>query len=404
MKLFSSPLTTTIFASFFFLIAGGFQTASAQGLLGIGQYGSEINETVPLKVTAGAQFGYDSNTNTASDDEDKIDSFFYGGGLGLFYAFANENTRLDIGGNFAALYYEDSATNDDVFYNTRFTANLGHQITRQMRLTNNAMVAYEIEPDYLVAASTALRDDQYLFFYNRTALWYGLTPQLSSVTSYTIQGVDYESGILSAREDRLTHLFGQQMRYALSAQTSLRGEYRYGITDFDRAPYDSTSHYVLGGFDHRISNYTEFSVVGGAEYRKYDQFDSFWKPYAEAGVRHRLSEETQLRWMGRVGLEDNEVFGFQDRFTYRTGLSIHQQFSTQMRGHAGISYIHSDFNGGSDRPDVKEDAVSLQAGLAYQLLENVEVHAGYYFTTYSSDDNFRDYDRHRVTVGATGSF
>ena len=128
------------------LIASTAERVSAQGLLGVSQHGSEISESEPLRVTVTGEAGYDSNSNTAPGN-DKVDSYFAGGGLGVFYAFANDRTRLDLGGNLTALYYDQTATDDNVFYNGRFTANLGHRISRRLEVTNNGMIAYEIEPD-----------------------------------------------------------------------------------------------------------------------------------------------------------------------------------------------------------------------------------------------------------------
>lgn len=393
------PLCLTLVALFGLAIT----SASAQGLLGIGRFGSEVTESSPLRVAVGAQAGYDSNVNTAPK-KDKQDSYYTGGGVGVFYALANERTRLDLGGNFAVLWYDDPPDEDSLFYNTRLTANLGHTIDRRLKITNNGMIAYEVEPDYLIGASSALRNGQYLYWYDRTAVWYDVTPRLSSETSYAVHGVNYESNDLSRTEDRIGHIFGELLRYALNDTTGVRLEYRYGILDYQEAPYDSNSHYVLAGIDHQLSEYATATFMGGAENREYDiGGDSFWKPYGEAAVRYQFSEDTSVRWMARYGLEDNEVFGFRDRISFRTGLNFTHRIADRLTANAGAAYVRSRFEseGGGD---IVDDAISLHAGLTYELMQNLSLNAGYYFTTYSSDDDYRNYDRHRVVVGATSAF
>lgn len=377
-------------------------TAEAQGLLGIGQYGSEIGKAQPLTMSVHGVAGWDSNVNTAPSGQE-IDTFFGGGGLSLGYSMANDTTRFDLNGGLDALYYDETAQGGDVFYNTRFTANLGHQISRRLSITNNGLFAYEIEPDYLIGASAAFRNDQYLYGYNRTAVWFSLTDLLALVSSYTIEGAWYEDDLLSFREDRLSHYFGEQLRYALDRQTSVRAEYRYGMTRYDQAPLDSDAHYFLAGIDRNFSEYTSGSFAAGAEYRDYDRFDAFWRPYAEAGIRHRVTEDITVRWMGRAGLENNEVFGFRDRYTYRTGVIVEQTVTSNLTTNVGVSYLHSEFDA-IGAPDRTEDAVLVNAGLAYHFNPNFEVNAGYSFATYSSDETEREYDRHRITVGAKASF
>ena len=396
---FSLPYCFTLIALFGLFAT----TATAQGLLGIGQFGSEVTESSPLRIAVGAQTGYDSNVNTAPD-EDKQDSYFAGGGVGVFYALANERTRLDLGGNFAVLWYDNPPDEDSLYYNTRLTANLGHTIDKRLKITNNGMIAYEVEPDYLIGASSALRNGQYLYWYNRTALWYDVTPRIASETSYALHGVNYEDGDLSWTEDRIGHTFGQLFRYALNKTTGIRAEYRYGILDYQEAPYDSDSHYALAGVDYQLSEYATATLMGGAEYRKYDQNGvSFWRPYGEAAVRYQFSDDTSIRWMGRYGLEDNEVFGFRDRVSFRTGLNFSHRIVDRLTASAGVAYVHSKFERDGS-PGMTDDGISLHAGLTYELLQNLSLNAGYYFTKYSSDDDYRNYDRHRVVVGATSAF
>jgi opacity protein-like surface antigen len=378
----------------------------AQGLQGLGKSGSDITESSPLRVSVGAELGYDSNTNTSSKDE--IDSLFTGGGIGVFYALATETTRFDIGGNFSGLYYENTApSQDDFYWNTRVTANLGHKISQRTTLTNNALIAYEVEPDYVIGASSALRNDHYIFGYDRLALNHQWTRRFSTITSYTFNGVWYDDNSLSRQEDRHTHTFGQQLRYALSRKTTANVEYRFAYTDFLHIANDTNSHYLLGGADHEFSSYTSGGIAVGAEYRDFERYGAITRPYGEAYVLYKLTEDTSVRWAGRAGLENNEIGNYRDRYGYRTGLTAIHGFTPSVRGSLGISYLHSEFdavNGDNDLEDASDDAVSVNVGVTYRLFRNVDVNAGYQFTTYFSDIEDRDYERHRATVGVSSVF
>jgi opacity protein-like surface antigen len=399
MKRFLSP-----FLALLVVCSAG--DAFAQGLQGLGKSGSDITESSPLRVSVGTEFGYDSNTNTTSDDE--IDSLFTGGGIGVFYALATETTRFDIGGNFAGLYYEDTAPyQDDFYWNSRVTANFAHKLSKRTTLTNNTLFAYEVEPDYLIGASSALRNDPYLFGYNRLAINHEWTRRFSTITSYTFSGIWYENNILSRQEDRHTHAFGQQLRYALTRKTTANVEYRYAYTDFLHIANDTNSHYLLGGADHEFSGYTRGGISVGAEYRDFERNSGITRPYGEAYLVYKLTEDTSVRWAGQAGLENNEVGDYHDRYGFRTGLTAIHGFTPSVRGSLGLSYMHSELDavdGDSDLDDASDDAVTVNVGVTYRLFRNVDVNASYQFTTYFSDIEARDYDRHRVTVGVSSMF
>ncbi len=92
-------------------------------------------------------------------------------------------------------------------------------------------------------------------------------------------------------------------------------------------------------------------------------------------------------------------------YSYRSSLSYNQEFTQYLRGNAGVTYVHSDFQEGVfGQGDYNEDTVALSLGLSYRIMSNVDVNANYYFTTISSDDEFREYDRHRVSLGVSATF
>lgn len=378
--------------------------ARGQGVLGIGHEGSRVQESIPVKVGIGAWAGYDTNATTSLNGV-KEETAFYGGRASLRYAYVTSNTRFDLRFHFTGLRQEAGGGSlDDMIYNSRLRADLGHRFNQRVSMVNNAMIAWEVEPDFMVAASSALRDDQYFYFYDRAAVWLSLTNRLTSVSSYAIEGVNFESDRLARTEDRVKHTFGQQVRLAWSDQTSLKAEYRYGRTNYDKARLDSNSHYLLAGVDQQFGNAGLLTFLGGAEHRDYDVFGADWKPYAEASLLYRISDATTLRWLARAGLEDTEVAGYENRYSIRTGVTATHQVSERLGVSAGVAYVYSDLEGVGSSRDVNESGVQAHADVTYALLPNLDVSAGYQFTSYGSDDDDRDYDRSRVSVAATTTF
>ncbi|MCB1079298.1 MAG: outer membrane beta-barrel protein [Verrucomicrobiae bacterium] len=379
-------------------------SVSAQGLLGIGNEGSRATQSVPLKIGFGAWAGYDSNANTSLGGS-KEKTAFYGGRATLRYAYVTQTTRFDLRFQFSGLRQEaGGGTLDDMIYNTRLTGDFSHRFDQRVSMTNNAMIAWEVEPDFMVAASSAQRDDQYLYLYDRAALWLSLTNRLTSVTSYTAEGIGFESGRLAATEDRFTQTVGQQIRFAWSSQTTAKAEYRYSTTNYDTAPLDSHSHYLLAGVDQQFGDAALLTLLGGAEYRDYDALAGFWKPYAEASLLYKVTNSTTLQWLARAGLENSEVFGFDNRYSVRTGVSLNQQFGDRLGASAGVAYVHSDLEGQGSSADLSEHGIQAHAELTYALLPNLDLTTGYQYTQFESGDDDRDYDRHRVSMAATTTF
>ncbi len=378
--------------------------AVGQGLMGIGREGSRVTQSLPVKVGVGAWAGYDTNANTSAGGA-REETAFYGGRASLRYAYVTGRTRFDLRFHFTGLRQDAGGGSlDDMIYNTRLRADLGHRFSQRVSMTNNALVSWEVEPDFMVAASTALRDDQYLYFYDRAALWLSLTNRLTAVSAYSIEGVNYESGRVAATEDRLAHTFSQQLRYAWSSRSSSKAEYRYGIVDYDTAPLDSNSHYLLAGVDHQFGDAALLTLLGGAEYRKYDLTGGKWKPYAEASLLYEVGGATTLRWLARAGLENNEVAGFESRYGIRTGVNLSHRITDRLAASAGVAYVYADFDGLGSAPGITENGVQGHAGLSYALLPNLDISAGYQFTNYDSGDADRDYVRHRATFAATTTF
>lgn len=379
--------------------------ASAQGLLSL-QNQSDFRESQPLTFSVGASGGYDrlhykADNNGIAD----IDSFYIQGGVGMMYSNADKRTPWSLGADFGVLnYLDDAPGTDDTFYNARIAINLAHQASQRLKLVNNFYVTYEVEPDYAIGASTGLRNGQYFYGYESFAVSYAWSERLSSTTSYTLDGIRYEDDEVGRSEDRLSHVIAQQFSYSLNRNTKLVGEYRYRITDYDSAPNDYTSHYLLAGIDQAWSERTTGSIRAGAELYQSDRVDKT-APYFEVGVDHATSKKTSVHVYGFVGFDGAELGDYNSRYAYRAGVTANHRVTDRFSLNGGLHYVYSDYEGnGSTTSNVTEQQVNASAGLAYRLWNNVSMDAAYSYTLLSSDDALREYDRNRVSLGLSAQF
>lgn len=380
-------------------------SARAQGLLAL-QNQAEFRESQPLTFLLGASGGYDRLNYKSSDAGlQDIDSYFIQGTVGALYSDADARTPWSIGADFGVLnYLDDTEGAEDTYYNARLAANIAHQASKRLRLANNFYLTYEVEPDYAVGASTALRNGQYFYGYENFAVSYAWSERFSTTTSYTLDGIKYEEDEIGSYEDRLSHVIAQQFSYSLNRTTKLVGEYRYRITNYDSAPNDYTSHYALVGIDQAWSERTSGSLRAGAEFYESDRV-SETGPYFEVGLDHAASKKTNIHFYGSIGFDGAELGDYDSRYAYRTGLTATHRVTDRLSLSGGLHYVHSDYQGNGDTTeDVTEDQIHASAGLAYRLWNNVSMDAQYSYTLLNSDDELREYDRNRVSLGLSAQF
>ena len=380
-------------------------SAQAQGLVGIGAMDEDFESGLPFTTTISADFGYDDNPTPGSGVDDE--TAYTRAGIDVRYIGGDRRTNATLGASFSTLYYFDGldGADEDVFYNGRVSLDLRHQASRRLTVGNNAYVSYEIEPDYAIGESTSRRSDQYLYLYNSAWASYAWNRRFSTIGRYTVSGVKYDDSIVGDSEDRITQTASLEGRYLLTRLTTLVGEYRFQYTNYDGNDRDYLSNFLLVGFDHTFSRDLRGTVRVGAEIRDSDVSGTDTVPYAEFALRHAASRTSSFHWVTRIGYEDSELSDFEKRYSYRSSLSYQKQISQRLNANAGISYVHTSFEDSQfGNSDSDEDLVALSVGMSYRIFSNVDLNAGYHYTTITSDEDFREYERNRFTLGLSTTF
>jgi opacity protein-like surface antigen len=381
----------------------GLTTARSQGLLSIGA-NRDFEEKVPFSVTVASSVGYDSNMNSSAEEHE---SGYWQNGVSLYFPTGDKRNHLNLGLHYSNIWYFDPAPGSDEFYNNgRVTLDFVRQISPRLLIADSLYVAYETEPDYLIGASVNRRTNQYLYGYNNFSVTYAWTQRFSTVTGHTITGIWYEDDILEG-SNNLTNIFHNQFRYSLSRTTTVTLDYRYSITEYEDNPdADSQSHFILLGVDHSFSPQLAGSLRGGVQLRSYDgPLDDRDVPYVEGALNYRVGKNTTLRWYHWLGLEDQDLAGFQSGFSYRTGLTVEQRLTDRLTGSLSAHYIWQEYSESPvGLPDQTDNTFAGSVGLDYRIWRNIGLNASYWYTNVDSDSPFREYERHRVSVGITATF
>lgn len=384
-------------------------SAYSQGLLALsGEGRTDYKENVPLTMSLNAGGGYD-RIHYSDPSQGNTDSFFLQGGVGLLYNHNDHTTKFGVTGEFDSLYYFDPMPNGDhTFYNTHVGVNYSQQINRRLSVTDNFYLAYEMQPDYAIGATSAATSGQYLYGYNNFAVTYAWSERFATTTGYTIEGIHYDENDLASVDDRLSHIFSQQFSYKLSRKTVLAAEYRFELANYKSGTPglpdpDYKAHYALVGVDQAWSPTLTASARVGAEFYESDRGDKT-APYFESSLSWALSRTSTLRWYTQLGYDGAELGEYNSRYSFRTGVIAARQFTERLSGNVSINYVHSEFDGNDLVSSGSDDEINAGVGVDYRLWRHVSLKANYSYTTISSDIDFRDYDRHYATLLLNATF
>ncbi len=384
------------------ILLAGTAAASAQGLSSI-RNRADFKDPQPMQYSAGLGMGYDS-LNYKQHNSSDFSSAFIQGSLGASFVEKDQVTPMDLGLDFGTIYYLDGTNrNSDVNYSARATFNVSHSFSERLKVVDNFFLTYEVEPNFGLGASTALRNGQYFYGFNNFAVSYAWSERFSTTTSYTVDGIRYDDSAIGKMEDRLSHTLAQQFSWASSKTMKLVGEYRFRTQQYKSGLNDFNSHYILAGVDKAWSERTTGSFRAGAEFYKSDR-TSKTAPYFEASINHSTSEKTTLTAFTSVGFDGSELGSYGSRYSYRVGAQVNHNVTKRLSLNGGLNYAYSTFQGLGDTPDVSEHELSAVAGIGYRFWDNVSVDANYSYTIVNSDDNLRDYDRNRVSLGLNATF
>lgn len=383
--------------------------------LGLGKFAS-----FPFHVTVAVRGGYDDNVNLASVDEQG--SAFISTNLGLSYEFGSPRTRLSLSGGGGVTYYFDRGNDlnggdsEDYDVNGFIAFAITHKATPRLTLAANVYASYQSQPNFDTFGHGGLgfsRQNQDFFYStNKFSVAYAWTPKFSTVTSYTLGIVNYDSDVLSTFEDRYEHTIGNEFRFLVLPTTSVIAEYRFGIVDYNETDNrGSTSHFFLGGIDHSFSPRFNVSFRGGVEVREFDNDDPLFdegdrtSPYFEGTLNYAIAQATSLSWTNRYSLEEPDVPDALSRTTFRSALSLRHNFTPRIVAGLNVAYQHDDNDGRNGFAGFDEDAFDVSLSVRYAINRNWAIDAGYQHTEVVSDESlFREFSRNRYYAGVSFTF
>ena len=360
---------------------------------------------VPIQITAGMDIGYDDHVNAsnATTNSSGQKSFFTRENLVLTYVRPTEHTQVGLIGVGRFEQFFDLGTDDK---NGNVTLSITHHSSRRLSFYASVYAAYETEPDFKSDVGPENVRANHFDTIDIFSVTYQWLPRVSTVTSYTFQLVKYASASIAAQQDRTDSTFGETVQFSLTSRTNLVGDYRYQITDYDTAPNDSTTHYLLGGIDHYLTEHLIVHARGGPSLRSLKNDGDSTTPHFEGSLEY-IGSNHSLNWTTSYGFEAPTEANASVRKTFRTGLVLTYNLTSRLSSTTGV-YFHHDENQGSASSGTgsagSQDTLDLSLGFGYTINKRLALRLNYTYTSQSSLEGTPGYSRNSYSAGLTYTY
>jgi len=351
---------------------------------------------IPIQITAGVDAGYDDNATLTPSGKG---SLFVGENVVLTYNRPGEATQFYVLGIGRFDQYFNVSRND---VDGNVTMSLTHNFSTRLSFYASIFAAYQTAPNFRsnVGPENVVSDHFYTTdIFSLTYHWF---PRFSMITSYTFNRVQYAQASLGNSQDRVDNTLGEQFQFSLTRRTNLVGEYRFETISYDTAPTDSTTHFILAGINHNLTEHLIVHMRAGESFRSLENDGSMASPYLESVVDY-VSSNHSLRWTTSYGFESPTAGGVTTTKTWRTGLTLTYDLTSRLSSTTGVYYHHDENQGGSGSTGT-QDSFDLTAGLRYTINPHFALHIDYNHTTLGSLGSTPGYSENRYFGGLTYTY
>src|SRR5438445_269845 len=226
-----------------------------------------LTSRLPIHLYLSVYEGYDDNPLTTSSASG---SLFTSGSLTLSYGLNNVRTKVDLTASAGATYYSE-LNNRTYDKNDYIRLSIVHDISQRLNISASINAAYRTAPDFSSNVGPETRQGNFFETSDSLSLSYHWSPSFSTVTSVDGRRVSYDRSSVGMSEDRSEGTGGEQFQFTLQHRaTALVAEYRYEVIRYDTFPRDSSTHFMLAGFDESLGPKFKLTARGGATIRSYE--------------------------------------------------------------------------------------------------------------------------------------
>ena len=352
--------------------------------------------TIPIQITAGMDMGYDDNATLTPSGEG---SLFVGENVTLSYNRSTESTQFYLLGIGRFDQYFNVSRND---VDGNVTMSLTHNFSTRFSFYASVFAAYQSQPNFSANVGPENVISDHFYTTDIFSLTYHWFPRFSMITSYTFNRVKYAQASIGDSQDRVENTLSEKFQFSLTRRTNLIGEYRFEPINYDTAATDSTTHFILAGIDHNLTEHLIVHAHAGESFRSLENEGSTASPYLESVVDY-VSSNHSLSWTSSYGFESPTAAGVTTTKTWRTGLKLTYGLTSRLTSTAGVYYHHDENTGGTSSTGT-QDSFDLTLGLLYTINKHFSLGLNYNHTTLGSLGSTPGYSENRYFGGVTYTY
>src|SRR5437899_6102684 len=259
---------------------------------------------VPVQITAGLDMGYDDNVtlSSAGQGQGAQGSVFARENVVLSYDVLGEPREVAwIGVGRFSQYFDVSGQNETT---GNVTLSLTHNFSSRLSFYASFYGTYQNEPNFQSNVGPQNVRSPFFDTVDLFALTYHWLFRFSTVTSYTFERVYYTSssngnsqnGVQNTlAQNRVQNTFGEEFQFSLTSRTIFVGGYRFEAIDYDTAPTNSTTNFLLAGINHNFTEHLMVHVRVGESFRSLENEGTMASPYFEGTLGYVRSNHS-LNW------------------------------------------------------------------------------------------------------------
>jgi hypothetical protein len=355
------------------------------------QTNSIFSQPRGLTLSTSVVGGYNDNVNAATGASTSSTggsgSLYTSDNASLSYTFGTPRTQVSLTTGGGVTYYFDRPA---AGYNPTgyLGLSLTHKPSERMTLSLSVFASYQSQPDLSTNLGSNQQLGSFIHSSDTISLAYSWTPRFSTVTSYTLDLLNYFSSAGSLL-NRMDDTFGEQFRYLLWPTTAGVAEYRYKIIDYESAPLDSTTHFLLAGLDHTFTPRLNGTFRGGVELRSSESNGFQAGPYFQSALTYILHNGFVI-WTNSYSIEESDTVGVSSAPAFRTGLALNYGLTRRLSGNLALFYV-SGGNQSGGTSSSSGNTIDISPSLRYLITRRLFANVGYHYTSGSGSNSQNNY-------------
>jgi hypothetical protein len=354
--------------------------------------------TLSTSVVGGYNDNVNASTGASTSSTGGSGSLYTSDNASLSYRFGTPRTQVSLTTGGGVTYYFDRPA---AGYNPTgyLGLSLTHKPSERMTLSLSVFASYQSQPDLSTNLGSNQQLGSFIHSNDTVSLAYSWTPRFSTVTSYTLDLLNYFSSAGSLL-NRMDDTFGEQFRYLLWPTTAGVAEYRYKIIDYESAPLDSTTHFLLAGLDHTFTPRLNGTFRGGVELRSSESNGFQASPYFQSALTYILHNGFVI-WTNSYSIEESNTVGVSSASAFRTGLTLNYGLTRRLSGNLALFYVYggnqsgatsssSGNNQSGGTSSSSGNSIDISPSLRYLITRRLSANVGYHYTSVpgSSQNNY----------------